>query len=297
MKTISEILNRAVSEGGFYHQLSSNALCYFHQGTDHLVVTFDDLTLAGKKTRDKAWGEDFVRKHGYSNLSILAGKRDWYGQPDLEAYLLELARAGFFRQFKKVTFYGVSMGAYAALAFSRLVPGCIVVAYSPQTTLDQDIIPTEVRWPVGSEKGNWKTRIFSDAAEGLEAAGVVYVITDPFDEHERRHVERLPKLDHVNVLHLWHSGHFILSRFRAWNMANEMVLPMLSGEMSKKQYYTTLRKRRESPQWFNLVLKLLLERGHMKLADNIVSWAEKNTDIPKPKAFKNKLIKAMKLET
>lgn len=80
------ILERALAEGGFYHQLRHNAVAYFDRGNDHLIVTFDDLTLAGKK-RDVCWGEDFVRKHAFSHLGILAGRRDWYGAPDLETYL------------------------------------------------------------------------------------------------------------------------------------------------------------------------------------------------------------------
>ena len=297
MKTIPAIRDRTIEEGGFYHQLNDNAICYFHRGTEHLVITFDDLTLAGKQqTRDKAWGEDFLRKHGFSNLAVLAGRRDWYGQPDLEVYLSELARSGFFTPFKKVTFYGVSMGAFAALVFSRLVPGCIVVAYSPQTTLDQDVIPTETRWPVGTSIGNWKTRTFADATVGLETAGTVYIITDPFDEHERRHAERFPQLDQVKILHLWHSGHFILSRFRAWGMSNAMVLPMLAGDMTKSDYYKLLRKRRERNQWYRLILRILLERGHKNLADLLTKWAEKNTDIPDPKAHTNKLSRAIKAD-
>ena len=277
MRIQQPILKRAVSEGGFYHQLRHNAVAYFDRTPDHLVVTFDDLTLAGKK-RDVCWGEDYVRKHKFSHLGILAGRRDWYGEADLEAYLETLAKEGFFSQFMKVTFYGVSMGAFAALAFSRLVPGAIVVAFSPQTTLDPRILPKEDRWPIGTKLGNWNSRKFADAATGLEGAGRVYVLSDPFDPQEVSHISRIPNLPHVHKLSLWHCGHFILSRMSRWSMSSTIIVPLLRGELDSASYYMALRDRRQVPQWTSLLLGKLTEEAKFDRALRLVDWAEKNTD-------------------
>lgn len=277
MKVQQPILKRAVSEGGYYHQLRHNAVAYFDRTKDHLVVTFDDLTLAGKK-RDVVWGEDYIRKQGMSHLGILAGRRDWYGEADLETYLEVLAKEGFFDQFAKVTFYGVSMGAFASLVFSRLVPGAIVVAFSPQTTLDARILPAEKRWPIGTKLGNWHKRKFADAAEGLETAGVVYVMSDPFDKEEVAQVSRIPNLPNVHKLGLWHCGHFILSRISRWSMSKTVIVPMLRGELTYLGYYQAMRARREVPQWTSLLLGKLMTEGRHDRALKIVDWAEKNTD-------------------
>ena len=47
------------------------------------------------------------------------------------AMLDELRDSGFFARFRRVIFYGASMGGYAAAAFSSAAPGATVILISP----------------------------------------------------------------------------------------------------------------------------------------------------------------------
>src|SRR6056297_3667996 len=85
------------------------------------------------------WGFSFIKEQGWSMLGVLAGGWTWYREPWVYEQFDDLQSSGFFKQFKRVVFYGASMGGYAACAFSPAAPGCDVVAISPQSTVDNPL--------------------------------------------------------------------------------------------------------------------------------------------------------------
>ncbi|MDE0967958.1 MAG: hypothetical protein OSA51_00960 [Octadecabacter sp.] len=60
---------------------------------------------------------------------------NWFRTPKLFDEISQLSDNRFFSKFLTVIFSATSMGAYAACAFSALVPGSTVIAFSPQATL------------------------------------------------------------------------------------------------------------------------------------------------------------------
>jgi len=135
-------LRRSGSRKGFYACDEGFAAVHVDRGAERLVVSFDNLSSVRDPALDRGpWGYEFVRKAGWSQLGILAFRPDWFRDPALFAYLEGLRDSGFFARFRDVAFMGTSMGGYGACAFSSLAPGCTVIAFSPQSTLDERLVP------------------------------------------------------------------------------------------------------------------------------------------------------------
>ena len=87
-----------------------------------------------------------IADNGWSHLGVFAGVPTWFRDQRLIDYLSNLKAEGVFRQYPNFALAGTSMGAFGALAFAHLAPGSTVIAFSPQTTLDQSIAPWDRRF-------------------------------------------------------------------------------------------------------------------------------------------------------
>jgi len=132
---------------GFYRKLVNHAVNYIERDPNQLVITFDNLAEAcGRHYARDACATKFIGDNGWSHLGIFAGVTTWFRDQRLIDYLLNLKAEGLFRYYANVALAGTSMGAFGALAFAHLAPGSTVIAFSPQTTLDQSIAPWDRRF-------------------------------------------------------------------------------------------------------------------------------------------------------
>jgi len=174
----------------------------FIPGDDTLVVTFM-MALTGNARplkpalEEEVWGGEYLRKKGHSILGVNRQRNDWYLSEDLHQTLTAIAEAGSFSQFRRVIFYGGSMGGFGALTFARLVPGCTVIAHNPQSTLHPAKTPWETRYNAGREY-DWDGA-FGDGAAGAAHASKVYVTYDPYCTEDRLHVDRLSQHNLVRL--------------------------------------------------------------------------------------------------
>jgi len=252
---------------GFMTRLEHHALIHIQRDPDTLIVSFDNISNVYDISYGREpWGYKFVQSGGYSHLAVIARRKDWYRDPEVIKHLEGLANQGFFAKFKKVVMTGTSMGGFAALAFSSLSPGCTVLAYSPQTTLDVELVPWEDRFGMGRDR-NWSLP-FSDAAFEVQDAKRVFVVYDPFFEPDRKHIERLEG-DNVTYLKSWFAGHFTAVFIRRAHLIKPLFKSVIDETLTEQSYYELLRGRREL-QWYRKALEeRAIEHGHPKLAEMI----------------------------
>lgn len=252
---------------GFYRRLEHQSLVHIHRDPDRLVVTFDNLSAVGDNAPDRVpWGYKFLREAGVAHLGVLAHRKDWYREPGLISALEALRDDGFFARYRDVIFTGTSMGGFAALAFSSLAPGARVLAFSPQTTLDEAIVPWETRFGMGRIR-NWRLP-FSDAAFEVEEAAEAIIISDPYFELDQRHVERL-KTPNIRHLKAWYSGHFSPVFLRRAELLKPVMSRMIDGTLTEEAFYRLYRARKRLP-WYKRSLQEALEaRGRKALASRV----------------------------
>jgi|GEM_PF-1411411 len=255
---------------GFYTRLENHAVTGIFRDRARLVVSFDNLSNVNDLSPGREpWAYKFVRENGCSHIAVMARRKDWYRCPQLIAHLQKLAADGTFAAFDKVFLTGTSMGGFAALAFASLAPGATVIAFNPQTTLDETLVPWEERFGMGRAR-DWSLP-HSDCAYEIDEVARAFVLFDPFFTPDRRHVDRLEG-DNVIRLKTWCSGHFSPVFLRRANLLKPIMQHALDGTLTADVFYRLYRERRMLP-WYRKALQTNLQaRGHDRLA-RIVSPA------------------------
>lgn len=253
---------------GFYHNLGAHSAVFIQRDQRQLVVTFDNLAEAGGRQYNREpWGAKFIAEQGWSHLGVFAQGPTWYRDADLIIFLEGLRDAGFFSQFERVALCGASMGGFAAMAFASLAPGATVVAFSPQTTLAEAIVPWETRFAKGRGQ-NWNLA-YSDAAKELSQAGPVYLICDPFEVLDRRHLDRLAHLDSLVSLAAPGLGHKTALVLRRMERLKPVMKGAVEGTLTPLDFARLIRNRKDIYLYKTTMDMHLRDRGRPELAERM----------------------------
>lgn len=244
---------------GFYISHDNFALQHTYRGSQTLYVSFDNLSSVRADTRLRdPWGYGFADSSGWSSLGALTFRPDWFRIDMFFDEMRRLADQGFFQKFRRVVFSGTSMGAYAACAFSSLAPGSTVIAFSPQSSLAEDLAGWDGRYPSGSA-ADWGGD-FRDPAQELRHAGHAWIVYDPAVPEDRRHAERLAGAN-VSLLRARYSSHFTAQYLRQIGILSEFVRGCADGAMSEAQFYRLYRQGRHYRRYLGGLIERASGRG------------------------------------
>ncbi|RKF13515.1 glycosyltransferase family 2 protein [Roseovarius spongiae] len=257
---------RPGAEGeGFFEKNLRHSLMFVRRPSDRLLVTFDNLSNVGDDsvTREP-WAYKFAQDNGLSHLGVMAHVSDWYRDADLIQRFEALAAQGFFDGYKRVVFAGVSMGGYAALAFSSFAPGAHVAAINPQSTLDPDLVPWETRYENGRRQ-DW-TLPLSDGAAQTAKAGRVNIFYDPYFELDQKHVDRFSSDDNIRIFKCWFSVHKTAVFLRKMGALKPVMERVIFDELTEAEFYRLYRARRNLPWYRGSVSGYFRDKGREDLA-------------------------------
>ncbi|WP_171207697.1 MULTISPECIES: hypothetical protein [unclassified Ruegeria] len=247
---------------GAFEKLDRHSILFHHRDKRRLVVSFDNIANVNDLSfAREPWGWKFFRDIGWSHLGVFARTKAWFRDPEILSFMQAKADAGFFAQFDQVVFAGASMGGFGALTFSALVPGSTVIAFNPQTTLDERLVPWETRYRFGRVQ-NWDLPL-GDGAKTLEQAGRAYVFYDPFFELDRMHAARLQGANTV-LLKTWFSNHFAAPMLRKLDMLKPVMLGAMDATLEEAEYYRLIRARRTLP-WYMRGIEAAGQERHPQL--------------------------------
>lgn len=262
---------------GFYQSLPKCALQFTDRESDVLIVSFDNLSSVNDPALSReTWGYPFYRDEGWSHLGVLAFERYWYRDDDLFDVLEKLSAEGFFKGYQRVILTGTSMGAYAATAFADLVPGCTVLAFSPQSTLHEGLVPWEERFNSG-RKQDWSGR-YADAPRHCSKAGQVFVFYDPYFEPDAKHAARYDGAN-ITFLKSWYSSHKSALFLRRAKVLKTLVREAVAGTLTPARYYALYRTRRQLPWFLNGLADRLTAQGRDQLALRLADWLSDHNHI------------------
>lgn len=259
---------------GFFIADDLFALQHTHRSGQVLYVSFDNLASvrADSKARDP-WGYGFAAKSEWSSLGVLCYRPNWFRIPRLHDEFSRLADQGFFDQYRKVVFTGTSMGAYAACAFSSLVPGSTVIAFSPQSTLMPGLADWDERYPSGTA-ADWSGPL-ADAAQELRSVARAWILYDPRVEADRRHAERL-RGDNVTLLRARYSAHFTAQYLRQIGALSTFVRECVTGEMSEGRFYQMYRTGRDYRRYLDGLVKQASEHPNFAVRRRMAEVLRQN---------------------
>jgi len=282
----SALAEELAGEDGFYRMAGRHSFLYVPRG-DTLVVTFDNLDIAMEKRDDRRpWGYGYIEAQGWSVLGVMAPGWTWYRDADVIAAFERLRDDGFFSHFKRVVFYGASMGGYAAAAFSGVAPGATVVAISPQSTLDKTVVPWETRY-----RKVWDADFsgpFGDASEVSHQAREVHLFFDPYVSADASHAARFTA-PNVRKWRCPLLGHRLGSSLSQMGVLPDIVTPAIDGSLTASGFRESLRARRDFPRYQRELANLAMDRGKPELARRVCQHVLKSRD----DAFFRKMLKRL----
>lgn len=282
----SGIARQLAGPDGFYRDLEEHSFVYIPRG-DTLVVTFDNLDIAMTKRDDRRpWGFSFIESQGWSMLGVMANGWTWFRDAAVDAEFDHLRDEGFFDGFKRVVFYGASMGGYAAAAFSAAAPGSTVFVTSPQSTLDKALVPWEKRY-----KKAWDRDFsgpYGDAAVSSLGAQAVHILYDPYIAADAAHAARFTG---ENAIH-WRCpllGHRLGSSLSQMGALKDIAVAAIEGRLDRQLFYSLLRRRRDLPRYLRELIYHAIERDHPALALRACDFALRHRPDPSIRNLAKKL--------
>ncbi len=259
-----EELSPAGRGEGFFERMPRHSLMFVKRIHPTLLVTFDNLSNVNDTSAERVpWAFKFAQDRHVSHLGVMAHAKVWYRDPDLITRFHALRDAGFFEGYDRVVFAGSSMGAFASLVFSSLVPGAHVLAFNPQSTLDPALVPWEDRYGIGRRQ-DW-TLPLSDAQGLLDKAGRVSVFYDPYFAPDRRHFERLDGPT-VTGYKCWFSSHKSAVFLRKLNALGPIMTEGLFGDLTEKAFYDLYRARRDLHWYIGALEAYFMDKGRTQTA-------------------------------
>ncbi|MEM8803268.1 MAG: hypothetical protein AAGF55_12105 [Pseudomonadota bacterium] len=233
-------------EGGWFEEVSAEHKALFVEQGDVLVVSFENLDDARQDTANRLpWGMDFLTSRGWSVLGVMAHGHTWYRDVALIAFFDRLAAEGFFRRFRRVVFYGVSMGGYASTAYAAACPGADVIAVNPQATLSRKVtLGWESRF-----KPAWGRDFegrYGYGPDGVRAARRVWLFYDPRNMADSIHAT-LYAGENIQKIRCRHMGHGMLTTWRHMGVLSTIISGCIDGTFSEVDVYRQLKTRTRTP--------------------------------------------------
>ena len=257
-------LRRSDNKRGWYYSDDTFAMQMTTRSNDVLIVSFDNLSDVNDPALSRnTWGYQFYRDEGWSHMGVMAFEKHWFRDERLFNFLEGQVKTGIFKRFKQVVFTGTSMGAYAATAFASLSPGCTVLAFSPQSTLAEDLVPWEDRFGSG-RKQDWTGR-YRDATQHCTQAKKVFIVYDPYFTPDKRHADRFQG-ENIVPLKSWYAAHKSARFMRRADILKDVTRAAVNETLTAASYYKLYRARRSLPWYIVGLTDHLFDRGHPDLA-------------------------------
>lgn len=263
-------LRRSKHRRGWYYTDDTFAVQMTTRSAQTLVVSFDAVTDVAQDTlaRNTA-GYGFYRDEGWSHMGVMAFDRHWFRDQRLFNFLEGQVKTGLFKRFARVLFTGTGMGGYAATAFAGLAPGCSVLAFAPQSTLDPGIVPWEDRFGGGRQQ-DWSGR-YTDATTQIAKAKSVYLVYDPYSDPDKRHAARYQGAN-VVPLKSWYSAYKAIPFPEDSDLFRSITTAAINDTLTPASYYQMYRKRRTLGWYTQALADHVLDKGHRQMATGLARY-------------------------
>lgn len=248
---------------------------HFLEGSeDTLVITFNEMW--NQYGNQRFWGENALRKCNLSAFGITSNGPHWYPLHETIRALREPVKIA--RLYRNVVLYGYSMGAYAALKYSWLFDNPIILAFSPQFSIDPvDLNGTDTRYDDFYNPLNRDIKI-----EPIDINGRGYIFYDSLHAADSAHVDKL--VCGLEKISLPYCGHATIQCIYSSLQLKEMVkFALMSDTLSVQKIVRSGRQK--NPFYNKYLLMNLLSAQHYSLAVQVARVAYANSMLTDPEAL------------
>lgn len=251
----------AADPASAFRILAPKAALWHEPGGRDLVVSFDNLATVDDPYPRPPWLLSRLQGAGYAVLGVQTFAKDWYRNPDAAPLVQDLAATGFFRHFDRVVFIGASMGAFAAINLATLVPGAMVIAFSPQSTMSARIAPFERRFGWAVRKGDWTTPAFLDARDAVPDVTQIVLLFDGRVAEDLAHARRLAA-PNVQLLRIDHCTHEAIRVVLKCGALPPLLANVMQAGRAGPAFWQAMRARRTVRKWARAMTEAVVADGH-----------------------------------
>jgi hypothetical protein len=239
---------------GDFAQLGSRHVALSVDAGRQLLVTFDSLEEARRRSGALPLGLDHVTRNGWSVLAMISRGDTWFRDPAVWRHMDRLTDDGFFEEFDRVLFFGAGPGGYAAAAFAVASPGAQVLAIRPYATLDPALAGWDRRHPA-ARRWDWTSR-YGFAPDMLQGAARAWILHDPAQPLDAMHAALFHR---SNVLFLpCRQGGARLDRLLQEVDALPRLLDLaMEGTLDRAAFGRLWRARRRNLPYLRTLLRTL----------------------------------------
>jgi len=246
---------KAVGEaGGFFERLGQTHTAVFIDETRTLLVTFTQSQALDDAPDGLPMGHELAGDAGWSLLSIVTDRENWFRDPAVYGFFDRLVDDGFFEQFDRVVFYGAGMCGYAAAAFSVAAPGATVIALSPQATLDPRVTEWDPRFK--RHRRLSFTDRYGYAPDMLDAAERAYVLYDPHVMYDAMHAALFTRPNVTKLRCRWLDG-ALEADLTGMGILAELIDAACEGQLTPQAFHRLFRARRSYKPYLRRMLATL----------------------------------------
>lgn len=259
-----ENLEEIGEERGYFEPIGEQHFAVLTDAAPTLLVTFETIDSIREDSEDELpLGFDLVAENGWSHLCIIANGNTWFRDKSVYGYFDRLVDDGFFEDFDQVVFMGAGMCGYAAAAYSVVAPGCTVLAFNPQATLDPRVTEWDHRF--GAMRRTSFTDRYGFAPDMIEAANQVFVFYDPEEELDAMHAALFTR-PHVTKLRCRHLGHHILQHMVHMDILQPLLDAAVNEGDVKASFHQLFRARHDYLPYLRRLLTRLGDDDRTMLA-------------------------------
>ncbi|MFC3902565.1 hypothetical protein SAMN05421749_103322 [Acinetobacter marinus] len=156
-----------------------------HAGaSDYVLITFGNLAQQAKS--EKFPMQNLCEKLDLNCIAILPTAANWFPEQSMLLAIREIAQ--FIVKFDHKILYASSMGAYAAIKYSKLLNASIVYAFAPQYSIDPKVIDDKRYNMYFNESLNTNMHLRND-----DIVDNIYVFYDDFCKLDQDHINLMVK--------------------------------------------------------------------------------------------------------
>lgn len=260
LDTVDEI----AEEHGYFEPLGPDHSAVFIDAGPKLIVSFETIQhIRRGNPNEEPLGWRFVRKNGWSSLTILADGDTFYRHRAVFGFFDRLVDDGFFEEFEQVLFVGAHSGAYGATAFSVTSPGAHVLALRPFATLD----PTVTGWD--TRQRSMRRTSFTDrygyAPDMIDAADHAWVVYDPTQTLDSMHASLFTR-PNVTKIRCPRLGWKIDRELEGMGIYDALVEQAMDGDLTRESFAKAYRARFNRLPYLRSTLAKLEDTKRMTLA-------------------------------
>ncbi len=230
----------------------------FAEGSETLVVTFETVDdIANGADPDLPRAHALRDAFGWSALSLIAAKTDWFRADVVFELFDELTEKGLFDAFERVLFFGAGTSAHAACAYSVASPGATVFAIAPQATLTPARSGSDARYPQARVLDF--TSRYGYAPDMLDGADEAHVFYDPAVVADAAHAAQFNR-PHIRHHPLRHFGDTPQAMLEEGGMLHGLFALYDEDNLTPARIARTLRARRTTRSYLLELTRVLSAR-------------------------------------